>query len=228
MLGAQLPEYHVFQRAVTRIVLDPNALLFDVGVTDRRFFFVVDGVIGASIVQVPGGPEWIRRFAGPGELISGVPALGHPVARAMAGPPPIGHSTSESSKTQYRARAFTRADLRAVDAAVFWALAARHHEWTTLAVLGALASSAAHEKRERELLTLSAEERFRVLMAERPQLIGRIPQKDLARYIGVTPVAMSRIVSRIRLGQRATQPVEGMPLPFGAALTNPDTAATAS
>lgn len=70
-----------------------------------------------------------------------------------------------------------------------------------------IASSALQEKRERELLTLNVrEERYRVLVRERPELVELVPQKDLARYIGVTPVAMSCIVSRVRHGN-ATESV---------------------
>lgn len=202
LLGASLPDYHVFQRAVSSIALEPQDLLFDVGIVDRRFFFVVAGILSVGIVQ-GSGREWIRRFAGPGELVSGVPPLGHPVGGAAAALHAMPAQTrGQLILTQYRVRAITRVNVRAVDAAVFWGLAARHREWMALALMGALAASAAHEKRERELLTLTAEDRYRLLAAERPQLIGRVPQKDLARYIGVTPVAMSRIVTRIRLGQR--------------------------
>ena len=83
LLGASLPDYHVFQRAVSSIALQPQDLLFDVGIVDRRFFFVVAGILSVGIVQ-GSGREWIRRFAGPGELVSGVPPPGHPVGGAAA------------------------------------------------------------------------------------------------------------------------------------------------
>jgi len=197
MAGTALPEYHLFERAETTVNLDPHEVLFDVGVRDRRLFFVIEGVLSIAIIP-PNGRESIRRFAGVSDLISAVPPLGHPVAAPLlTGATPVG---SPSALTHYRARAITRAKLKAVDSAVFWELAGRHRAWHHLALLSFLASVALHEKRERELLTLSAEERYLLLVAERPELLGRVPQKDLARYIGVTPVAMSRIVARIRSG----------------------------
>jgi CRP-like cAMP-binding protein len=54
------------------------------------------------------------------------------------------------------------------------------------------------EKRERELLTLDAEERYRCFVAETPGLARRIPQKILARYLGVTAVGLNRIVKRVQ------------------------------
>jgi len=52
------------------------------------------------------------------------------------------------------------------------------------------------EKREYELLCLSPEKRFQMLVAKSPELISRITQNDLARYLGVTPVGLSRIKKR--------------------------------
>ncbi|WDF58762.1 Crp/Fnr family transcriptional regulator [Flavobacterium sp. KACC 22758] len=52
-------------------------------------------------------------------------------------------------------------------------------------------------KRELSLLNDSAEQRYRNLFTERPELIEKIPQRYLASYIGITPQALSRIRKRI-------------------------------
>lgn len=54
------------------------------------------------------------------------------------------------------------------------------------------------EKREYELLSLSAEERFAALLDKDPAILAKVRQKDLARYLGITPVAFSRIKKRHR------------------------------
>jgi CRP-like cAMP-binding protein len=36
------------------------------------------------------------------------------------------------------------------------------------------------------------------VLAEQPDIEGRITQKDLAAYIGVTPVGLNRIVRRVK------------------------------
>ncbi|TEW44073.1 Crp/Fnr family transcriptional regulator [Psychromonas algicola] len=56
------------------------------------------------------------------------------------------------------------------------------------------------EIREYEFLCLSAEERLNKLMQLQPQLIEKVTQNDLARYLGVTPVGLSRIKKRILKG----------------------------
>ena len=49
------------------------------------------------------------------------------------------------------------------------------------------------EARERELLIFSAEERYRSFLSEYPDLEKRIKQHLIASYLGITPVALSRI-----------------------------------
>ena len=53
------------------------------------------------------------------------------------------------------------------------------------------------ERREYELLSLSPEERYTVLLETMPNVANRVNQADLAAYIGVTPQALSRIKRRI-------------------------------
>lgn len=52
------------------------------------------------------------------------------------------------------------------------------------------------EVREHDLLCLSAEARYRRFIAEQGDLAGRLMQVDIARFLGVTPVALSRIRRR--------------------------------
>lgn len=54
------------------------------------------------------------------------------------------------------------------------------------------------EKREYEFLCLSAEERFERLLKSTPALLEKITQNDLARYLGITPVGLSRIKKRVQ------------------------------
>ncbi|SEG24812.1 Crp/Fnr family transcriptional regulator [Paenibacillus sp. UNC499MF] len=42
------------------------------------------------------------------------------------------------------------------------------------------------------------EERFRALEIKRPDLIGRVPQHQLASYLGMTPESLSRIKNRVK------------------------------
>jgi CRP-like cAMP-binding protein len=54
------------------------------------------------------------------------------------------------------------------------------------------------QAREAALLTMSPEARYRALRAAAPATLERLPQGDVARFLGVTPVAFSRIKRRLR------------------------------
>lgn len=54
------------------------------------------------------------------------------------------------------------------------------------------------EQRVYEFLCLSAEERFCLLENNFPSFFEKITQNDLARYLGITPVGLSRIKNRTR------------------------------
>jgi CRP/FNR family transcriptional regulator, anaerobic regulatory protein len=52
-------------------------------------------------------------------------------------------------------------------------------------------------KREKEFLTISAEERYLNLMKERPDILSVIPVNKIAKYLGVHPESLSRIRKHI-------------------------------
>ena len=52
------------------------------------------------------------------------------------------------------------------------------------------------ERREFELLCLSSEEKYKQIQEQTPELLERVTQNDIARYLGITPVALSRIRTR--------------------------------
>lgn len=54
------------------------------------------------------------------------------------------------------------------------------------------------EKREYGFLCLSPKEQYRSFIDENTDLVNRIMQADIARYLGITPVALSRIRRRIK------------------------------
>jgi CRP-like cAMP-binding protein len=56
------------------------------------------------------------------------------------------------------------------------------------------------QQREEALLCDSAETRYREMLIRVPDLLARLPQGDVARYLRVTPVAFSRIKRRVLSG----------------------------
>lgn len=48
-------------------------------------------------------------------------------------------------------------------------------------------------RREKELLTMTAQERYQSLLDKKPELVQKIAIKDLSKYLGVRPESLSRI-----------------------------------
>jgi CRP-like cAMP-binding protein len=57
----------------------------------------------------------------------------------------------------------------------------------------------AKEKREFQFLSMSASERYRLLLEDFPGIEDLVSQYHLASYLGVTPIALSRIRRRMRV-----------------------------
>ncbi|MFT6638548.1 MAG: CRP-like cAMP-binding protein [Flavobacterium sp.] len=58
-------------------------------------------------------------------------------------------------------------------------------------------SLVAHQERLMDNLSLSAEERFEKFCTKYPTLIQKVPQKQIASYIGVTPEFFSKMKARL-------------------------------
>lgn len=56
---------------------------------------------------------------------------------------------------------------------------------------------AVKEKRERELLLLDAESRYKLFLQEFPTLERRVKQFMIASYLGITPIALSRVRKKL-------------------------------
>ncbi|MEQ8287752.1 Crp/Fnr family transcriptional regulator [Thalassospira sp.] len=54
------------------------------------------------------------------------------------------------------------------------------------------------EKREYEFLCLSAQDRYQGFIAEYANIVPRLTQAQIASFIGITPIALSRIRKRLR------------------------------
>ncbi|GGN35564.1 MULTISPECIES: Crp/Fnr family transcriptional regulator [Marinomonas] len=58
------------------------------------------------------------------------------------------------------------------------------------------------EERENAFVKYSAERRYLDFCMTYPELKNTIPQQQIASYIGITPVALSRIRQKLKLGRR--------------------------
>lgn len=74
----------------------------------------------------------------------------------------------------------------------------RHTCWLTLGRIVAEKHFLAKEQREFEFLQLDVMDRYKKFCEDHGVLIGKIPQHQIASYLGITPVALSRVLSKSR------------------------------
>ncbi|OAS17095.1 Crp/Fnr family transcriptional regulator [Paenibacillus oryzisoli] len=103
-----------------------------------------------------------------------------------------------SSPSQFSIQALQPATLLRIYYPDFMALTAEDPIWERLARRMSEGLYLKKERREMQLLTLSAEDRYRCFLEEFGTLENEIPQYYIASYLGITPVALSRIRAKWR------------------------------
>ncbi|MDT0630719.1 Crp/Fnr family transcriptional regulator [Rubrivirga sp. S365] len=157
-------------RAVRR-----GEVLTRAGETERTLSLVVEGVQRLSFLA--DGREVTVAFVYPPDL-SGVP-----------------DSFFLQTPSAYALDALTDGQVLAADHGDVAALLDRHRELERWAWKLFAAAGAGRAKRERELLTLSAEDRYRRLLREAPHVLQLAAQKHVASYLGMSPETLSRVRS---------------------------------
>ncbi|MEK4487380.1 Crp/Fnr family transcriptional regulator [Psychrobacillus sp. FSL H8-0484] len=80
-----------------------------------------------------------------------------------------------------------------------------YNKYTQLEIMTRKMIEESFGKVQEEFATFIAstpEERFKTLLLKRPQLIDRVPQHQLASYLGITPESLSRIKKRVDIDRR--------------------------
>ncbi len=73
----------------------------------------------------------------------------------------------------------------------------KHPRFETFCRKGMEEMMGAKQSQLTEIITLKPEKRYEKLQRERPELLNRVPQYQIASYLGITPEALSRIRNRL-------------------------------
>jgi CRP-like cAMP-binding protein len=150
---------------------------FAPGDSSRDVYLLLQGLV-RLVYTTEDGEAWIKSFIVDSGVFSGRGA-------ADRGDDSYGAECVEPCRFVRLPRAFV-ADCVARDAGVRAAYDA-FQAWVL----------SRKQAREAALLTMTPEARLRAVLSGAPDIAARLPQGDIARFIGVTPVAFSRIKRRI-------------------------------
>lgn len=172
---AEIPEeeWRNASARVSHVRVDKGDYFLRQGDTPSRIAFVASGLFRVFVVTER-GDERIMAFRGEGRIISAFsPYL-------------------DERRSWFAIQALEDSDLLSapLDAT---SVAESADCWKTVYARYVEMLFVEKEEREREFLCEDAETRYASFVARYPDLANRIPQYQIASYLGITPVALSRI-----------------------------------
>ena len=199
LAGGPLPAWDSLTPHLQAVRLRKGTVLYDVGAYVPFLYVVRRGAVIVSAADAQ-GRDWIVNFREPGDTVASMSSLAPSGLRRLAA---LQHTPSipalrEMGVSQTKVSALRHTELDRIDGRHLEWLCSRYVEWSNAMLAALFAHAMAKEKRERELLTMSPEERYRQFISDYPHLLGDLTQKDIARHLGITPVGLSRIASRVR------------------------------
>lgn len=149
------------------------------GEVARTRYYVATGLV-ASIYRAPDGGEHLKNFFTE-DYLAGI------IDSALTGEP-----------SRFDLRALEDATVVAYDNAHYLALVETHADLNR-AYRRHLEQSwvIRNQATQMDLATLTAAQRYRKFLAERPGLEQRVTQRQVASHLGITPTQLSRIRSKV-------------------------------
>ncbi len=142
-----------------------------------RYAIITKGIV-RLYHQDEHGKQYTKAFRAPLSLVC-------PYAEALMRIP-----------SQTYVEAVTNAVLFVGKLSEFFVLMSKYPSWNGVGRVVAEKMYIEKAKREFEFLKLSATERYRVFVKESPEVVDLVPQYQIASYLGITPVALSRLRGR--------------------------------
>jgi CRP-like cAMP-binding protein len=152
---------------------DADFIITPYGTIEDNLFFLGEGIIQVNTLK--GSEERILEFVFPGTFFCAYTSY-------------LQQSPSDVEIVTATKCAVTKIKRHDLETAIRSSLLASH---VSLYVSNQM--FLARARREKNFLTLSAEERYLTLMRKAPQIIQLIPVNKIAKYLGIQPESLSRI-----------------------------------
>ncbi|RYY25639.1 MAG: Crp/Fnr family transcriptional regulator [Chitinophagaceae bacterium] len=173
-------EWNELERIWVPVSYKRKTLLTAAGEVEKHLYFVMDGVQRAFYADEQ-HPEATIMFTYP---------------HSFSG---IADSFLTQTPSKYFLETLTTSQLLRTTVGQISALMDKHHNierWIRKATSFALAGTL---ERQIELMSFTAEEKFRTLLKRSPHVLQLIPHKYLASYLGLDPSTFSKLLSTVRI-----------------------------
>lgn len=161
------------------VAFEAGDVLIQAGCCDPNVYVVKDGII--RFVDMNGEKERTFAFGTPGTVFMSK------------------HSFVHRSPSYYQVEACCASALLRIGYDKYWALVERNGQFALWMLHLAYEELMFQEYKNSTINNGSARERFCSLLAKRPEILGRVPQKVIASYLDITPEYLSRLRKKYRL-----------------------------
>ena len=190
--GEPLPDWDVLVETAVEKRFSSSVVLFRQDEPSTHVYFLMQGLVRLSY-ETEDGRRLTKALLEEGSVFASLSAL-------------------SGLKSTFTATTLEPSVIISIPFSQIQRLANSHHVWAKVTQSLYADFAASKEVRAYELLVLSAQARWLAVKANRAALISRVSQAEIAALIGVTPVALSRIKSRL-LGKSAKTPSSLTPNP---------------
>lgn len=181
-LAPDFPEREIahFVAICKPVIMAQNEYFIPAGQTPRRFGFLKKGLVRYVYIG-DHGREYTKAFLAENSFVSSYTAM------------------KSGTPSPFSIQALIQTEIIAVDYERWKKLVQNNEAWNKILIALLEKGYSIKEKRERELLLLDAECRYRIFREEFQHLEADIKQHLIASYIGITPIALSRIRRKMGL-----------------------------
>lgn len=169
--------HELLQHEGVTVVKDKGEHIFMQGDVDGSLYFVQSGLLKAYYISED-GKESVKSFLLPNDIIGSLT------------------SVYLKESCSFNLICLEPAALKKIPFEILHEYSKNNLEVASDMIELLLLFAMKKEQREFEFLCMSAEERFCRLKEVSPMLLEKVTQNDISRYLGITPVGLSRIKKR--------------------------------